>query len=47
MFCYLGDMLSVDGDDDAAVEARVRYIRDGISLDNLCLCLSIRTSHFL
>ena len=23
MFCYLGDMLSVDGDDDAAVEARV------------------------
>jgi len=24
MFCYLGDMLSVDGDDGAAVEARVR-----------------------
>ena len=24
MFCYLGDMLSVDGDADAAVEARVR-----------------------
>ena len=23
-FCYLGDMLSVDGDADAAVEARVR-----------------------
>jgi len=23
-FCYLGDMLSVDGDDDAAVEARIR-----------------------
>jgi len=23
MFCYLGDMLSVDGDADAAVEARV------------------------
>jgi len=22
-FCYLGDMLSVDGDDDAAVEARI------------------------
>ena len=22
-FCYLGDMLSVDGDDDAAVQARV------------------------
>jgi len=23
-FCYLGDMLSVDGDDNAAVEARIR-----------------------
>ena len=23
-FCYLGDMLSVDGDADAAVEARTR-----------------------
>ena len=23
-FCYLADMLSVDGDADAAVEARVR-----------------------
>jgi len=23
-FCYLGDMLSVDGDDYAAVEARIR-----------------------
>ena len=23
-FCYLGDMLSVDGDADAAMEARVR-----------------------
>ena len=23
-FCYLGDMLSVDGDADAAVEARIR-----------------------
>jgi len=23
-FCYLGDMLSVDGDDDAAVENRIR-----------------------
>jgi len=22
-FCYLDDMLSVDGDDDAAVEARI------------------------
>ena len=24
MFCYLGDTLSVDGDADAAVEARIR-----------------------
>jgi len=32
MFCYLGDMLSVDGDADAAVEARVvEYVRDGHS----------------
>ena len=23
-FCYLGDMLSVDGDADAAVEGRIR-----------------------
>jgi len=23
-FCYLGDMLSVDGDADAVVEARIR-----------------------
>jgi len=23
-FCYLGDMLSADGDADAAVEARIR-----------------------
>jgi len=23
-FCYLADMLSVDGDDDAAVETRIR-----------------------
>ena len=23
-FCYLGDMLSVDGNDDAAAEARIR-----------------------
>ena len=23
-FCYLGDMLSVDGDADAAVEARIK-----------------------
>jgi len=27
-FCYLGDMLSVDGDTDAAVEARIRIGRN-------------------
>jgi len=27
-FCYLGDMLSVDGDADAAVEARIRIGRN-------------------
>jgi len=36
MFCHLGDMLSVGSDADAAVEVTVR---DGTSLDNLCLCL--------
>ena len=24
-FCYLGDILSVDGDSDAAVENRIRF----------------------
>ena len=27
-FCYLGDMLSVDGDADAAVKARIRIGRN-------------------
>jgi len=27
-FCYLGDMLSVDGDADAAVETRIRIGRN-------------------
>jgi len=27
-FCYLGDMLSVDGDADAAVEARIQIRYD-------------------
>jgi len=44
-FCYLGDMLSIDGDADAAVEAE--YERDGINVDNVCLCLPITTSAFL
>ena len=37
-FCYLGDMLSVDGDADAAVEARIR-----ISSGSWYHCLPIRT----
>jgi len=38
-------MLSADSDADLAIEAE--YVRDGISLDNLCLCLPIKTSHLL
>ena len=37
-FCYLGDMLSVDGDADAAVEARIR-IMVGISSGSWYHCL--------
>jgi len=40
-FCYLGDMLSVDGDADAAVEARIRLLE--ISLGSWYHCLPIRT----
>ena len=32
-FCYLGDMLSVDGDAHAAVEARIRIV---MSSDENC-----------
>jgi len=38
-------VLSVDGDADAAVEARV--CRGWNKLDNSCHCLPIRMSHFL
>jgi len=35
MLCYVGDMLSVDGDADAVMQLwRLEYIRDGISSDN-------------
>jgi len=37
-FCYLDDMLSVDGDADAAVEARIR-----IGWNKFRHCLPIRT----
>jgi len=43
--CYLDDMLSVEGDGDAAVKATVR--KDRINLGNCCLCLQIRTFPFL
>jgi len=42
-FCYLGDMLSVDGDADAAVEARIRIGWN--KLRQLYHCLPIRTYH--
>jgi len=38
--CYLGDMLSVDGDADAAVETRIRL--DGMNSGS---CLPIRIYH--
>jgi len=43
-FCYLGDMLSVDGDADAAVEARIRPELElvGISSGSWYHCLPIR-----
>jgi len=40
IFCYLHDVLNVDGDADAAV-------RNGINLDNLYLCLPITMCHLL
>jgi len=44
-FCYLGDMLSVDGDADAAVENRIRL--DGINSGSWYHCLRIRISYYL
>jgi len=41
-FCYLGDMLSVDGDADTAVEAR---ILDGINSGSWYHCLPIGIHH--
>ena len=40
-FSYLGDMLSVDGDADAVVEAELELV--GISSGCWCQCLPIRT----
>jgi len=44
-FGYLGDMLSIDGDADGAVEA-LEYKQDGLALDNSYICLPIRMSPF-
>ena len=35
-FCYLGDMLSVDWDADAAVEARISWNKFRLVLDRVC-----------
>jgi len=40
-FCYLGDMLSVDGDADAAVEFKL----DGINSGSWYHCLPRRICH--
>ena len=42
-FCYLGDMLSVDGDADAAVEARIKL--DEINSSSWYHCLPIGIYH--
>jgi len=42
-FCYLGDMLSVDGDADAAVETRIRIGWN--KFRQLVRCLPIRIYH--
>jgi len=42
-FCYLGHMLSVDGDADAAVEARIRI--GGINSGSWYHCLPIGIYH--
>jgi len=44
-FCCLCDMLSVDGDADAAVEARIRIA--GINSGSWYHCLPLRTYHWL
>ena len=40
-FCYLGDMLSVDGDADAAVEARIQIGRNNSGSWYHCLPIGI------
>jgi len=43
MFCYLGDMLRVDGDADAAVESKSEL--HGINSGSWYHCLPIRIYH--
>jgi len=40
-FCYLGDMLSVDGDADAAVETRIRIGWNKLRQLDHCLQIGI------
>jgi len=42
-FCYLGDMLSVNGDADAAVETEFKF--DGTYSGRWYHCLPIRIYH--
>jgi len=42
-FCYLGDMLSVDGDADAVVESELEL--DGINSSSWYHCLPITIYH--
>ena len=44
-FCYLGDMLSVDRDADAAVENGVRIGWNNINSGSWYHCLPIRIHH--
>jgi len=44
-FCYLGDMLSVDRDADAAVETRIQFGWNKFRLLVPLLCLPIRIHH--
>ena len=44
-FCCLGDMLSVDGDPDAAVESSPEFELDGINFGRWYHCLPIMIYH--
>jgi len=44
-FCYLGDMLSVDGDADAAMEARIQIGWNKLNSGSWYHCLPIGIYH--